>query len=106
MKLLVDENLPPGLADDLTDLFPGSTHVRSVGLGSTADSIIWEYAKANGFTFITRDKDFANLSMTWGAPHKVILLQVGNCSTAGSPALPARTRSGSQNSKTMRNAAC
>jgi predicted nuclease of predicted toxin-antitoxin system len=82
LKLLVDENLPPRLAEDLTDLFPDSVHVRSVGLSSTADSSIWEYAKAHGFTFLTRDKDFANLSMTRGAPPKVILLKVGNCSTS------------------------
>ena len=29
---------------------------------------------------MTKDKDFANLSLVWGAPPKVILLQVGNCS--------------------------
>ena len=82
MKLLVDENLPPRLVDDLTDLFPDSVHVCSAGLGSTADVIIWEYAKAHSFTFLTKDKDFANLSLIWGAPPKVIVLQMGNCSAA------------------------
>lgn len=81
MKLLVDENLPPRLALDLADLFPESIHVSSVELGSTPDGVIWEYAKAHGFAFLTKDKDFANLSLTWGAPPKVILLLVGNCST-------------------------
>jgi len=47
----------------------------------TADALIWEYAKTNGFTFLTKDKDFANLSLAWGAPPKVIVLQTGNCST-------------------------
>jgi predicted nuclease of predicted toxin-antitoxin system len=51
------------------------------GLGSTPDALIWEYAKVNGFAFLTKDKDFANLSIAWGAPPKVILLQTGNCST-------------------------
>ena len=81
MKLLVDENLPPRLARDLADLFPESRHVSSVDLGSTPDAVIWEYAKAHGFAFLTKDKDFANLSLAWGAPPKVILLLVGNCST-------------------------
>jgi len=45
LKLLVDENLPPRTAVDLADLFPESAHVDSVGLGSTSDSIIWEYTK-------------------------------------------------------------
>ena len=82
MKLLVDENLPPRLIQDLADLFPDSTHVSSVGLDSTPDAIIWEYAKTSGFTFLTKDKDFASLSFAWGAPPQVILLQTGNCSTA------------------------
>lgn len=81
MKLLVDENLPPRLAIDLADLFPESTHVSLVELGSTNDSLIWEHAKTHGFAFLTKDKDFANLSLARGAPPKVILLQTGNCST-------------------------
>jgi predicted nuclease of predicted toxin-antitoxin system len=51
LKLLVDENLAPGLAEQLADLFPGSVHVTAVGLGSTSDAVIWEYAGANQFTF-------------------------------------------------------
>jgi predicted nuclease of predicted toxin-antitoxin system len=82
LKLLVDENLPPGLVQDLADLFPDSAHVSSAGLDRTPDAMIWEYAKTRQFTFLTKDKDFANLSLAWGAPPKVILLQTGNCSTA------------------------
>ena len=81
MKLLVDENLPPRLARDLADLFPESIHVSQIDLGSTPDAIIWDYAKAHGFAFLTKDKDFANLSLVRGAPPKVILLLIGNCST-------------------------
>ncbi len=82
MKLLVDENLPPRLVHDLADLFPDSIHIETLGLGSTPDEIVWEHAKDRGFVFLTKDKDFANLSMALGAPPKVILLQTGNCSTA------------------------
>jgi len=81
LKFLVDENLSPRLVSDLADLFPESAHVRSVELGSTSDPVIWEYAKTHGFAFLTKDKDFANLSIARGAPPKVILLQTGNCST-------------------------
>jgi predicted nuclease of predicted toxin-antitoxin system len=73
LKLLVDENLPPRIAVDLADLFPDSGHVGSVGLGSTSDSVIWEYIKTHGFAFLTKDKDFANLSIARGAPPKVIV---------------------------------
>jgi predicted nuclease of predicted toxin-antitoxin system len=81
LKLLVDENLPPRLVHDLADLFPDSVHVGPLGLGSTPDAVIWEYAKEQGFAFLTKDKDFASLSLVAGAPPKVILLQTGNCST-------------------------
>jgi predicted nuclease of predicted toxin-antitoxin system len=82
LKLLVDENLAPGLAERLADLFPGSVHVTAVALSSTPDAVIWDYAGANQFTFLTKDKDFANLSLTLGPPPKVVLLQTGNCSTS------------------------
>ena len=82
MKLLVDENLAPRLAGDLGDLFPGSVHVSAVDMGGTADAVIWKFARAHAFTFLTKDKDFGSLGMVWGAPPKVILLQTGNCPTA------------------------
>jgi predicted nuclease of predicted toxin-antitoxin system len=82
LKLLVDENLAPELAEQLADLFLGSVHVTSVGLGSTSDAVIWEYAGTNQFAFLTKDKDFMNLSLALGAPPEVVLLQTGNCSTS------------------------
>ena len=81
MKLLVDENLPPRLVQDLADLFPDSAHVSSVGLEGTPDASIWEYAKTHEFTVLTKDKDFASLSLVWGAPPQAVLLLTGNCST-------------------------
>jgi predicted nuclease of predicted toxin-antitoxin system len=82
LRLLADENLPPRLIEELADLFPGSLHVASAGLGSTPDTSIREYAKAHGLTILTKDKDFAGLSLAWGAPPQVILLQTGNCATS------------------------
>jgi predicted nuclease of predicted toxin-antitoxin system len=82
LRLLVDENLAPRLATDLADLFPSSIHVSSVGLSGAPDAVIWSYAKDNAFAFLTKDKDFASLSLAWAAPPKVVLLQTGNCSTA------------------------
>jgi predicted nuclease of predicted toxin-antitoxin system len=61
---------------------PAQFTLRAADLGSTPDGVIWKYAQAHRFTFLTKDKDFASLSIIWGAPPKVILLQTGNCSTA------------------------
>ena len=37
MKLLIDENLAPWLVEALSDLYPGSMHVRDVGLQRAHD---------------------------------------------------------------------
>lgn len=81
MKLLFDENLPPRLADVLQDQFPGSAHVDSCGLGSADDEAIWEYAKREGFTIISKDSDFQDRSVLHGGPPKVIWLRIPNSST-------------------------
>jgi predicted nuclease of predicted toxin-antitoxin system len=82
MKLLFDQNLSPKLVDRLADLFPGSTHVQSVGLDRASDEQIWELARANGYTILTKDEDYSNLSVIRGSPPKVLWLQMGNCTTA------------------------
>jgi hypothetical protein len=37
VRLLFEENLSPRLVDALSDEFPGSTHVREVGLEAAED---------------------------------------------------------------------
>ena len=78
MRLLLDENLPPRLARNLSDLFPGSRHVEDCALGAASDTAIWAYSKANGFSILSKDSDFSELSAIEGAPPKVIWLRVGN----------------------------
>jgi len=80
MKLLLDQNLPRSLLRDLNDPFPGSEHVRNLGLDSgTSDGEIFEYAREHGFTILSKDSDFRQLSFVRGAPPKVVWLRVGNC---------------------------
>lgn len=81
MKLLLDENLSPRLVDVLADLYPGSMHVHQCGLGSSDDSTIWEYAKTNDFTIVSKDSDFEEKSIILGSPPKVILLRASNCTS-------------------------
>lgn len=81
MKLLLDENLSYRLAAQLEDAFPGSVHVDSVGLHGQADSAIWNFARDNGFTIVSKDNDFCQLSFLYGAPPKVIWLSIGNAAT-------------------------
>jgi predicted nuclease of predicted toxin-antitoxin system len=82
VKLLLDENLSHLLIASLLDLYPGSVHVRSVGLSRAADESVWEFAGANGFTIVTKDGDFSNRAFLLGPPPKVVWIQLGNCSSA------------------------
>ena len=58
MKLLFDNNLSDHLVGLLTRDFPGSVHVRSVGLASASDQEVWDFAKAEGLTIVSKDADF------------------------------------------------
>jgi predicted nuclease of predicted toxin-antitoxin system len=81
LKLLFDQNLAPRLVARLADLFPGSEHVRDVGLVAADDRAVWEYAKAGGFAIVSKDADFRQLSFLYASPPKVVWLRVGNRST-------------------------
>ena len=82
MKLLFDENLSPRLVETLSGLYPYSAHVHQCQLGSSDDTAIWEYARANGFTIVSKDSDFQERSILFGAPPKVVWLRVKNCTNA------------------------
>lgn len=82
MKLLLDENLAPRLAASLSDLYPGSEHVRSCDLGGADDNAVWEHAKAHGFAIVSKDSDFAERSVLYSNPPKIVWVRIGNCSTA------------------------
>jgi predicted nuclease of predicted toxin-antitoxin system len=81
VKLLLDENLSPHLVELVSDLYPDSAHVHSCGLGSANDAEIWEYAKVNGFTIVSKDSDFEEKSILLGSPPKIILLRSSNCTS-------------------------
>ena len=82
MKLLFDQNLPPHLVTRLQDLFPGSAHVFALGLSRADDRTIWSLAKSEDLTIVSKDSDFASMSLLEGAPPKVIWIARGNCSAA------------------------
>jgi predicted nuclease of predicted toxin-antitoxin system len=74
MRLLFDEHLSPKLVRQLEDLYAGSAQVQTLGLRGAGDRVLWRVALENGWTIVTRDSDFEHLSMSLGAPPKVILL--------------------------------
>jgi len=81
VKLLFDQNLSPKLVKKLSHIYPKSDHLDLLGLGTAEDTLVWRHAKDNGFVVVTKDADFADLSVLRGFPPKVVWIRRGNCST-------------------------
>jgi len=81
VKVLIDQNLSFRLLDALSSRFPGSCHVRDVGLTVDDDERIWRLAKDEGFTIVTKDNDFLARALVRGHPPQVVQVCLGNAST-------------------------
>lgn len=81
MRLLFDQNLSYRLVEALGDLYPGSVHVRLLGMEEADDEAIWRYAADNGHAIVTRDADFNERSVIHGYPPKIVWIRSGNAST-------------------------
>ncbi|MDX1997049.1 MAG: DUF5615 family PIN-like protein [Thermoanaerobaculia bacterium] len=81
MKLLLDQNLSYRLLARIERAFPGSTQVHRLGLEHADDETLWEVAKQQGFTIVTKDSDFPDMSLVRGFPPQVLWLKCGNTST-------------------------
>lgn len=82
MKLLIDQSLAHRVAAALADLFPGSVHVRDVGLARAEDADVWLHARDHGFAIVSKGADFHQRAMLLGPPPKVVWLRPPGCSTA------------------------
>jgi predicted nuclease of predicted toxin-antitoxin system len=91
MKLLFDQNLSHRLVGLLAAEFPGSQHVRNVGLAAGPDPAVWTYAAGHGLVIVSKDSDFQHRALLLGPPPKVVWVRLGNCSTAAVESL-LRTR--------------
>ena len=80
-KYILDENLSKVLAGKLNDYLNSVIPVRDIELSKFTDINIWNYARNNGCTIITKDNDFLYLSNIYGCPPKVIKLNCGNKNT-------------------------
>lgn len=82
IKLLLDENISRRLIPFLQEHYPGSSHVALLGLEQADDQTIWRYAKAHGYAIVTKDADYADMSVMLGLPPPVIWLRTGNLNKA------------------------
>ena len=73
-KYLIDANLPYYFS-----LWHHKNYQHVIDIDpEMKDSEIWEYAKNNDLTIITKDADFSNLVLLNNPPPKVIHIKLGN----------------------------
>ena len=81
MTFLIDNQLPPRLAQYLTLAGYQSIHVSTVGIDSSDDRTVREYARANQFVVISKDLDFVNLTNQDPIGPPLVWVRLGNCRT-------------------------
>ncbi len=81
MKFLFDENLSSRLVELLAAEFPGCAHLETLGMRGVSDIEVWNYARDNGYTIVSKDSDFRQRAFLDGPPPKVVWLAVGNAGT-------------------------
>lgn len=85
-RFFVDNQLPAALARWLEDQGCQAEHVLALQLAQSRDEIIWAQAARDGAVIVSKDEDFANLTLVRSEPVSVVWLRIGNCRT---PALLA-----------------
>jgi len=78
LKFLVDAQLPPALARWLTSQGHQAAHVADLGLGAAPDQEIWKKAAESGAVLLTKDEDFATLSLLRQTKPTVVWIRLGN----------------------------
>lgn len=81
MKFLVDQQLPPDLANWLRGRGYQADHVFLLGLGEATDASIWDWAIQASAVVITKDADFANRRYARGDGPTIVWLRIGNAAT-------------------------
>ena len=73
-KYLIDVNLPSRFSVWASDEYEHVVHIND----ELKDSEIWEYAKENNLTIVTKDTDFSDMIMLNNPPPRVIHIKIGN----------------------------
>ena len=73
-KYIIDANLPYYFS-----LWNSEEYIHVIDINpQMKDSEIWEFARENNLTIITKDADFTNLALLEKSPPKVIHIKLGN----------------------------
>lgn len=77
MRFLIDNALPPSLAQELSKTGHDALHVRDIGMAAASDQAIFEHALREERVVLSADTDFGTLLAIWNAskPSVVIFRQ-------------------------------
>lgn len=79
MKIWIDAQLPPTLADWLNHNFEvEASSLRELGLRDAKDIDIFESARIANAVIMTKDSDFVDLVCRLGSPPQILWLTCGN----------------------------
>ncbi len=79
MKIWIDAQLPPTLANWLTATFGlEASALRDLGFRDAQDMEIFEAARAENAVIMTKDSDFIDLVCRLGSPPQILWLTCGN----------------------------
>jgi len=80
VKFLVDANLPPRLCVWLRSHRHEAEHLFDRNLLTETDTQIWQRGRVENLVILSKDVDFYDRALLFGAPPQVIHVAVGNCS--------------------------
>jgi predicted nuclease of predicted toxin-antitoxin system len=81
VRFLVDQQLPPALAEWLVRRGHSADHTEYIGLGAASDADAWSTASSLDAVIVTKDADFPARRRVSPGP-QVLWLRVGNASNA------------------------
>jgi predicted nuclease of predicted toxin-antitoxin system len=82
MKLLFDQHISQRVVRAIKITFPECRHVKYFHLEQAPDEVIWDFARQNGYSIVTKDDDFHQRSLLFGHPPKIIWVKLGNSDNA------------------------
>jgi predicted nuclease of predicted toxin-antitoxin system len=80
MRFLIDAQLPPAIAQWLTEAGHEAEHLTDVGLRDAEDGVVWAHALRTGAAILSKDEDFADRSIRAAGGPVIVWLRVGNAS--------------------------
>jgi predicted nuclease of predicted toxin-antitoxin system len=82
VKFLVDNQLPPALAQYLRKRGFDCQHVLDVGLAEALDNEICRYAEVQERIIVSKDEDFLYLATQAQSQIRLLWVRLGNCRTS------------------------